>query len=270
MEKFYVDENNPLIVGANYSWRNYDEDYKIYDWNDLSLYANYRQYVSDDDFILTGYIFDRTNYTNLSVFSFNEHKAFLKFRFAFPSKTSLLIGTEGGYKDYTEKYNMHGIADNISQVRGFIQFAQSLGDATGLSAFVQLRKNIQKGNRYVNFGEYSYYEEELIYDQYSNEGYEGGVKLTQLIIPSLIISGFVNYEFNDYLNLPAADLDGNEHNYSREDKQLRYGIGLEASLGIILSGLFGNVNWLMINNDSNDPFYNYKNQIFSAGLEFNF
>ena len=84
------------------------------------------------------------------------------------------------------------------------------------------------------------------------------------------MNGFINYAEKDYLNLPAADLDGNELGFSRMDNQLRYGFGLEASLGGIVNGLFGSLNWLIINNDSNDPFYTYNNQIFSAGLEFNF
>ncbi len=270
VNSFYIGGNNPLTIGANYGLRIYDDDYNLYDWSNLSGYANYRQYISDDDFFLTGYIFSRTDYPNLNLFSFDEHRGFLKVRFAFPSKTSLLFGIEGGFKNYLEQSNMNRATNSVSQLRGFLQVAQSLGEATGLSGFVQLRKNIKSGNRYVNFNEFSYYEEELIYDQYSNEGYAGGIKLTQLIIPSIILNGFVNYSYRDYLNLPAADLIGNELNFTREDKQLKYGFGLEASLGIIIERLYGNINWLMINNSSNDLFYDYNNQVFSAGLEFNF
>ena len=226
--------------------------------------------VFDNDFILTGYIYNRINYLNLDVFSYNEHKAFIKYKSIFSSKTSLLFGVEGNFKDYIQKFKSSSIANNALQVRSFIQLAQSISDGTGLSAYAQVRKNIISGNRYINIDDYFYYEDEMLFDQYSNEGYEGGIKLKQMLSPIFILSGYINYANRYYPNLPAADLDGNSFDYNREDNQMRFGVQLEASLGGVLPGLYGDLNWNNIKNNSNDPFYNYNNQLFSAGLEFNF
>jgi len=267
---YFAGDGNPLNIGANYSWRGYEEGYTVYDWNQLSLYANYKHYIADNDFLLTGYIFNRINYLNLEVFSYNEHKAFIKYRALFSSKTSLLFGVQGDFKDYIQNYNSSSLADNALQVRSFVQLAQSLSDNTGLSVYAQYRKNITSGNRYVNIDDYFYYEDEILYDQYSNEGYDGGIKIKQMLSPIFILSGYANYANRYFPNLPVADLQGNSLGHNRKDDQLRFGVQLEASLGGIIPGLYGDLNWDYIKNNSNDSFYNYNNQVFSAGLEFVF
>jgi hypothetical protein len=270
VNSFLISGSNPLNIGANYSLRNYEDGYDIYNLKMLSLYANYRQYTDDNDFILIGYIFNRTKYPNLETFSYNEHKGFIKYRLGFSSKTSLLLGMEANHKDYIQKFKQSNSINNALQLSSFIQLAQSLGESTGLSLFAQARKNIKDGTRSKNWNEYIYYEEELLNDRYSNDGYEGGIKLTQMLIPTLILSGSVNYAKRNYTNLPAADLDGNSFDHFREDDNVSYGVQLEASLGSILPGLYGDINWNYVRNNSNDPFYNYNNQVFSAGLEFSF
>lgn len=267
---YYAGEGNPINIGANYGWRVYEEGYEIYDWKQLSLFANYKHYTVDNDFVLTGYVYNRINYLNLEIFSYNEHKAFIKYRSLFSSKTSLLLAVRGDFKDYIQKYQSSSLANNALQVRSFVQLAQSLSNNMGLSVYAQYRKNIISGNRYVNIGDYFYYEEEILYDQYSNEGYDGGIKIKQMLSPILILSGYANYANKYFPNLPAADLEGNSLDYNREDNQLRFGVQLEASLGGITPGLYGDLTWDYIKNNSNDSFYNYKNQVLSAGLEFMF
>jgi hypothetical protein len=267
---FFAGDGNPLNVGANYSWRNYEEGYTVYDWSQLSLYANYKQYTTDNDFILAGYVYNGINYLNLEIFSYNEHKAFIKYKSLFSSKTSLLIGIQGDFKDYMQNYQSSSLADNALQVSSFIQLAQSLSDNTGLSVYAQYRKNIISGNRYINIDEFFYYEDEILYDQYSNEGYNGGIKIKQMLSPILILSGYANYVSKYFPNLPVADIQGNSFDYNREDNQFKIGVQLEASLGGIIPGLYGDINWDYIKNNSNDTFYKYNNQVFSAGLEFVF
>ena len=267
---YFVNEENPLNIGVNLSVRNYRDDYNIYDWQTISAYANYRHLTGENDFILAGYIFGRTKYNNLDIFSYNEHKGLIKLQFAFETKTTVLISGEAGYKDYMQQLNQSDFTNNIWQASSFLRVAQSLGENTGMSLFTGIRKNFKDGTRYLNNNDYYYFEEELLNDQYSSDGFEGGTRITQLLTPIMILSGFVNYAQNNYTNLTAADLEGNSLGDFREDKRLSFGVKLEINLVSILPGLFGDVNWNFIRNNSNDPFYDYNNQIFSAGLEFNF
>ena len=267
---YFLNEANPLNIGVNLSMKNYRDDYSIYDWQTISAYANYRHLTGENDFILAGYIFGRTKYNNLDIFSYYEHKGLIKLQFAFETKTTVLISGEAGYKDYMQQLNQSDFTNNIWQASSFLRVAQSLGENTGMSLFTGIRKNFKDGTRYLNNNDYYYFEEELLNDQYSSDGFEGGTRITQLLTPIMILSGFVNYAQNNYTNLTAADLEGNSLGDFREDKRLSFGVKLEVNLVSILPGLFGDVNWNFIRNNSNDTFYDYDNQIFAAGLEFNF
>lgn len=267
---YFVNDENPLNIGVNYSLKKYGENYDIYDWNSFSLYANYRQYTGENDFIIAGYIFNKIKYQNLDIFSYNEHKGLIKFQLAFETRTTLLLSGEAGYKDYIQQLDQSDFTNNIWQISSFLRIAQALGENTGMSVFAGASKNFKEGTRYLSSNDYYYFEEELLSDQYSSDGFEGGVKITQLISPVVILSGFANYAQRDYTNLPAADLEGNPLNDFRMDNRFSYGVKLEVSMGFMLTGLFGNVSWNNIHNNSNDPFYDYNNQIFTAGLEFGF
>lgn len=265
---YFVNDENPMNIGINYNLKKYGDDFDIYDWNSFSVYANYRHYTGENDFILAGYIFNRIKYQNLDIFSFNEHKGLIKFQLAFKTRTTLLLSGEAGYKDYIQQFDQSGFTNSIWQISSFLRIAQALGDNTGMSVFAGASKNFKEGTRYLSSNDYYYFEEELLNDQYSSDGFEGGMKITQLVSPVVILSGYANFTQRNYTNLPAADLEGNPLNDFRTDNRLSYGVTLEVSMGFILTGLFGNVSWNNIHNNSNDPFYDYNNQIFAAGLEF--
>ena len=267
---YFINDEHPINVGANYSLQMYREDFNIYDWNSVSAYVNYRHLTGENDFILAGYIFNRVKFNNLDEFSYNEHKGLIKLQLAYETKTTLLFSGEIGYKEYLQTYNYSDITNSAFRFSSSLRVAQSVSDNTGLSVFAGIKKNFKDGTRYMNRNDYYYFEEEMLNDQYSTDGYDGGAKITQLLTPILILSGFANYTQKNYTNLPAADLEGNPLGDFREDKRLSYGVKLEVSLVSILPGLYGNISWNYIRNNSNDPFYDYNNQVYAAGLEFGF
>jgi hypothetical protein len=267
---FFIGEENPFNLGANYTFRKFKDDYELYNWDQLSAYANYRQSISDDEFLLFGYLFNRIKYENLDVFSFNEHKAFVKLKTTIATKNSFLFGVEGNLKNYINNLVEDESYDLTTQLRAFIQTAHSLGEGSGISFSLTATKIIDGNMRYLSSGEFIYYEEELINNIYSSEGLEGGAKFSQLLSPAVLIRLSGNYLFRVYPSLPAADMNGNSKNISREDNGFNFGAELEFSLGSFIEGLFSKAGYMRIINNSNDPFYEYSNNIFSLGLEFEY
>ncbi len=259
--------DNPLNIGVNYSFRNNRDDFTIYDFNLLSLYANYRQTIAGTNSLLIGYLFNYINYKNFSGFSYNENKAFIKFNTSFSSKTSLMAGIEFDNKSYIEKYNDPTITNNTNQLNGFVQISQDIGESTSLGAYFQKRNNLTTGTRYLSTNEYVYYEEEIFNDIYSNDGYETGISLSQLIGSSAMISIQGIFTKRNFSNLPVASPDGYSLNILREDKQYGFGAEIKVDLGFIFDDLIGSLNYNYINNQSNDYYYKYNNQIISAGIE---
>lgn len=266
----FSEYDNPLNVGINYSIRINKEDYFIYDFNQISAYANYMHSISESNKIQLGVIGNRIDYENFSLFSHYQLKAFLRSVNSFESRTSLTVGAEIDQKIYIEKMQSEGLTDEVLQAKLYLQLGQGITDNLGLSAYAFFRNNLSGGNRYFNTTDYVYYEEELFNDIYSNEGIETGLTFSYLFLPNIIgkISG--RYEVRNYTDLPAADREGNELDELRQDNQFSAGASLEFGLGEILSGLYLALNYNYIKNNSNDYYYDYNNQIYAITLGFDF
>jgi hypothetical protein len=266
----FSENDNPLNVGLNYSFRTNKEAYNIYDFNQVSAYANYMHSLSESNKIQLGVIGNRIDYENFSLFSHYQLKAFLRSINSFESRTSLTAAAEIDQKSYIENYKSQGLADEIVQAKLFLQLGQGITDDMGLSAFTFLRKNISGGNRYYSSIDYVYYEEEIFNDIYSNEGIETGLTLSYLFRPNIMGKIAGRYEIRNYTNLPAADKEGNDIEELRKDNQFSVGASLEFGLSEILSGLFLSLNYNFIKNSSNDYYYDYNNQVYAISLGFDF
>jgi hypothetical protein len=266
----FSEYDNPLNVGINYTVRINKEDYYIYDFNQVSAYANYMHSISGSNKIQIGVIGNQIDYENFSLFSHYQLKAFLKSINSFESRTSLTLAAEIDQKIYIEKMQNQGLADEVLQSKIYLQLGQGITDDLGLSAYAFLRNNLSGGNRYFNTTNYIYYEEELFNDIYSNEGIETGITLSYLFVPNIMGRLAGVYEIRNYTDLPAADEEGNDLNELRKDDQFTAGASLEFGLSEILSGLYLSLNYNFINNSSNDYYYDYTNQIYALTLGFDF
>jgi hypothetical protein len=266
----FSEYDNPLNVGINYTVRINKEDYYIYDFNQVSAYANYLHSISGDNKIQLGVIGNRIDYENFSLFSHYQLKAFLKSINSFESKTSLILAAEINEKIYIEKMQSQELADEVLQAKFYLQVGQGITENLGLSAFAFVKNNLTGGNRYFNTINYIYYEEELFNDIYSNDGIETGVTLSYLFIPNIMgrLAGL--YEIRNYTDLPAADEEGNDLDELRKDDQFTVGASLEFGLSNVLSGLYLSLNYNFIKNSSNDYYYDYTNQIYAITLGFDF
>ncbi len=266
----FSEYDNPLNIGINYAVRINKEDYYIYDFNQISTYANYMHSLSESNKIQLGVIGNRIDYENFTLFSHYEFKAFVRSINSFESRTSLTAAAEIDQKIYIEKMQSQGLADEVLQAKLFLQVGQGITEDLGLSAYAFFRNNLSGGNRYFNTIDYIYYEEELFNDIYSNEGIETGLTLSYLFLPNIMgkISG--RYEIRNYTDLPAADDNGNDLNELRQDEQFSAGASLEFGLSKILSGLYLSLNYNYIKNISNDYYYDYNNQVYAITLGFDF
>ncbi len=263
----FSDNDNPLNTGVNYSFRNNKDEFSIYDFNIVSLYANYRQTIGKQNFLLAGYLFNKVNYKNFLIFSYNENKGFLKFNSHIFKNTLLMLGAEIDNKNYVEKYNLPGISNDISQLSGYIQITQDFGESTEVSGYFQKRNNLTSGTRYIDTEEFIYYEEEIFNDVYSNDGYEAGLSFSQFISSGLMINVEGMYIKRFFANLPIADASGYSLNILREDNYFAVGTEVKIDLSFIAENLIGSVKYNFLKNDSNDYYYNYDNNIISACLE---
>ena len=264
------EDENPLNIGANYSFRKNREELKLFDFSQLLAYANYRHFINESDFLLFGYLFSENNYADLSSFSYYENKGFIKYSATFQTKTTLMIGSEIYFKNYIEKISLQNDANNSSQLGAYINLSQSLNDNTGIAVYVYFRKNINSCTRYLYSDSLIYYEEEIFNDLYSHEGYEAGLSLTQIILSTIIAKFEFAYNEKSFSNLPAAAIDGYELSENRKDNQFALGLELQFNLHNFINGLSASCTFNYINNNSNDAFYHYDNQMLMVSLGWGF
>jgi len=266
----FGEDYNPLNVGINYTIRNNRDDFTIYDFRQLSAYANYRHTIEETNFLIGGYIFYRNEYPNFNVFSNYEHKAFIKWISNFESLISVMFSTELNYKTYFEQYNFNGYANDGSFVRLHLNIGQSLGENTGANLFASYRKNLSEKSRYVISDSLIFYEEEIFNDLYAFNSFEVGFGFTQIIDENIKLSSELKYSPKYFTSLYSADEFGNELEALREDKQVSFGIGIEYQLTKILEGLGISATFNFIKNNSNDFYYDYSNQIYSVSIGYGF
>lgn len=266
---FSIDDN-PLNAGINYSFRNNKDDFEVYDFNQLSAYINYRHSVSETDFILLGYIYNRNNYKNFSLFSHNEHKLFLSWISSFETGTSIFLNAEYNFKKYFDEYDYEGYLNEASQLKLMTNISQSLGEKTRMNGYVVYRNNLSDGSRYLVSDSLVYYEEEIFNDIYSYDGVETGLGFKHYFNDNIEFSIEAKYIFKNYSALNAVDIDGNELSDLREDKLWGLGAGIMFDLSSFINGFTLSVAWNYIDNTSNDYYYQYTNQMISALLDYNF
>lgn len=264
------EEGNPLNIGANYTQRQNRDDYTIYDFTQLSFYANYSQSMDESDRIIGGYIFNKNDYKSFPVFSHLENKIFLKGTFNFDNNLAILSGVEFDNKNYLETSTEENSMNSNSQLNFYFQAGYPMTNRTGLSVFSSYRKNFNDGSRISETGEYILYEEEIFNDIYSSEGYEIGAAISQLITPTIFFKAEISYETNYFPGLPAALSDGTNLNLQREDEKYSIGTSIDFNLSSIISGLALLTQWNYIKNNSNDYYYNFDNNIFSISIEWGF
>lgn len=266
---FSIDDN-PLNAGINYSFRNNKDEYEVYNFDQVSAYLNYRHSVSEGDFVLPGYIFNINTYNNFTLYSHKEHRLFITWISNFETQTSLTLNAEYLFKNYNEKYEYENYLNESSLLKFRFNFGQSLGDVTGLNGYVVYQKNLSEGSRYIISDSLIFYEEEIFNDIYSYNGIETGVGFKHYFNENFELSLEARYFVRNYSSLPAADENGTELDYLREDKQFGMGAGLSYDLSNLIGGLSVSATWNYFNNNSNDVYYKYTNQIISFSLDYDF
>lgn len=262
----FSEYDNPMNVGINYTWRNNREYFAVFDFNQLSAYANYRQSIGENNYILFGYVFNKNNYENFSLFSHYEHKSFIRGIISFKTETTLTLGLMYNIKKYIDDISGSSSANSNSQLGISANISQSIDVYTGISGYASYRKNLTDGTRYINNDDFIFYEEEIFNDLYSNDGYELGIALVRYLSAAILTKAEFVYSKRNFSNIPVPDAEGYDTDILRKDDHIAGAFAVEFYLNGLIRGMSLELSWNYIHNKSNDLFYNYDNNLLSVGL----
>lgn len=265
----YLGKSGEDIVQLSgmYGVGDFRDEYSFYDHTLFAASVLYKQFLSEQIINKLGYTFRNYSFTNVSGFSYAEHAAFVHFAFALPTNTTLITQVDLGTKIYTEdlisstssrRGRLSSFIPSVTQLAGTVRAGQQLTDNAGISAMVRYQLNLQKQSRYLTSEEgYMISDDELFDDHYGYEGLHSALTMTYLLTETATLKATGGFMQKKYSALPAFDLSGNFIADQREDA--RSYINLFFQKDFVDLGFAVKAAVDLIENSSNDPFYDYSN-----------
>ncbi|MCA9742747.1 hypothetical protein KC734_14515 [candidate division KSB1 bacterium] len=288
-----------LSLGARMSFRLDGADYEIYDFSEFAAYSNLKLPVSGLGILYAGYQVRNRSYTNLQELSNWEHIVFTRLNFSLPSRTTFIFSSELGYKNYVSQvvaeerapvddssrggrlrgngsYFVYTEIDNPSakQWVNSVRVSQSLFEKIGLSGYLRNRSNFGGDGRFLSGLETGYFTEDELYDdRYGYESIETGAMLSTLLPRGIMLRLGYDHYSKDYQRL-ALDLEGESlvGDVLRVDTRQQAWGSLEKTfrLSQFSKDLKLYLEYLFIQNKSNDLYYDFSAGVGTLGVEVSF
>jgi hypothetical protein len=274
------ERQSQLNAGLTYNLRLNRESYTFYDHQQVSAYVNFKHYLAERSLGRFSYTFRYLGFDELSDFNYVEHYGFAQLTQSFTTKTTLILEADLGSKIYTSA-NLEETAaisrgrgyggrvvtaskPKVTQLAGIARLGQGIVAGTGLSLTAQYQINLQKDSRYLSSEYGAISDDELFDDHYGYEGPQVNVLLTQLLPAGMVMKISGGVQERNYSERPAYDLAGNQIADERADTRRAFSVQVEKtfkSLGFSIGLAYDHIR-----NNSNDLFYDYANNAFTAQL----
>lgn len=265
----------------------YRSDFTDFNYLSLHFLGAFKTYLSPTSILKSNYAFEYKGY-NYSLFDFVSHSLDISFDTYFQTRTTIKTELSWGYKYYLHPDSSQeavmkegqgfrggrdsyiymprtiyeGKAIQIFSAGGLI--AQGLGSKIGLSLSGMKQWTLSGENPFTSVEEF-YVVENPSYDRFSWEGYQVSSQLTILVPWNIELKmGYTRSE-KEFPGIESMDLEGNPLGVIRQDMRDLFEVRAEKdfpSFSVFLS-------YFYVNNRSNDPFFDWQGNFFSAGLEWN-
>ncbi|MBA4311931.1 MAG: hypothetical protein C0417_04810 [Chlorobiaceae bacterium] len=279
------EQDTYLNLGASYSTRINRNDYTLYDHNQLNLFGTIKFPISERFAGMSGYSFTYLNMKEVPDFNYIEHAAFFQLKSFLPTRTTIILQTDLGYKMYTtpnidttstgssgrwgdKNSSSTSSYPGVTQLIGMMRIGQAIVDGTGLSLSGQYILNLQSESRYILSYDGIVSGDDIFDDQYSYEGPSANITLTQLLPAQVVLKLTAGIQNRNYLLRPAYDLIGTEIADKRVDTRKNIFLSTEKNfedLGISLG-----LSYEYLQNSSNDEYFKYSNNIFGISLMYQY
>lgn len=297
-----------LTYGIQAGGRFNREEYNYYDYQNIdahgdAVFDNHEMYTFS-----LGTRFRRRTYRYLPEFSNNELTAHMKAGFYLKTHSTVIIQAQAGYKSFIEEeidaasveemdWSSRGMGrgkgrnggtseaagsssgdvrvvnpgNSVFQLAGSARAAQSLGSKTGIAIIYRMQRN-QSGSGRVLTGQDAGYEinDDLFDDPYSYDLDELSAELTRILPLQIRLQLSAAYSSKSY-DRPVYNGDGTViEGVSRTDEVGVYAGAVKKTFPLrkVLTSITFSFTFMVIDNASNDPYYQYENRITAIGLTF--
>lgn len=284
------------------------DTYAYYNYQNADAYLNWQVNTETGPIWVLGGQLRYRHYQELNEFDNLESLAFVRGSFFFNTRTTVIGIVQAGYKAYTHALEDYAWIETVTgsgqqgrgrgnggnasqdtaytrvvtgesaqegvfQMTASLRAAQSLTSRTGLAVEVMAQRNFNDGSRIMT-GQDSGYEsnDELYDDPYSYNQTELGIELTQMLpwqsqLKAGVLWGVKSYERPVY-TLEGEIIEGS----SREDRPRILSLSLSKSLavGALAKSLVLSLDYVLVDNRSNDDYYRYRASVSRLGIDWHF
>ena len=295
---YYMDtwgkkDQNRFYIGGNFLLKNNTKEFNYYDYNQFYLYGNLR--FKFESFLLKGgYNYRNREYVKSPSLNNARHYLFMHGSKTFSTRTTMQLEGNLGLKTFaSDEFIVSGpgsggggggmrpyqveTEDTQPDLSHFILVAkigQAVMDELGLSFTYRQQISLTPESTFSN-PDYRNLDSELFDDPFSYESkeYKGSIKAMLPWSINLDLSGgFAEKDYlGDYAYISETDTIG--LGGLRKDEQKYISFSFDKSLVIDKSLLYSIVfifDYYYLINESNSYWYDYKNQYYSLGINFNF
>lgn len=272
---------NRFDAGISISKRLHSETYHWFELETGSVYLNSKIVLNEQLYSYVGFNLTSRRYDNLSAFSHWQAVVFARLSKFFATGTTVIVESDIINKQYFPldsetpsaifpEIVTVGDGSSISSVL-LLRLAQGITPKTGLGLQLQGRKNFSNTTRYLgNLDGYYYSDEEMFDDMFGYNEEKIALTLTQRLPWKSKLVFQNSLQWKNYTNRLAFDLEGNPlgNEQMRRDKRWVMDITLEKStrLSRSVDPLTLSVSWSVVNNHSNDPYYDFNNGYMNFNL----
>lgn len=277
-----------LNINASVRLLNYRESFNYYNANQYSISGTYQYTPSLQELYSLGLALSNDDYRNFDELDNSSYRIYGRAQRFFQSKLSITGELSLGVKDYTNQSVMNYFGSSFGPMT-FSRFNETPVKAALFSASINVGKSITShtglsgaiggqlfiGDPIVAYsnGIYYYTENDLYDDPYAYQGPYGTLQLTEQISSDFQLKLGLKIQKKDYAGTPALSEIGELTGATRNDTRREYSLMISKNfvaewptrLGIDIF-----FSYMLRNNSSNDPYYNFKDHIgligFSIGI----
>jgi len=266
----------------------YRSDYEDFNYISFNFLAAFKTYLSQTSILKSDYSLDYRSY-RYSLFDFVSHVLSVSFDRYFQTRTTIKSEINWGLKHYLHPYSSQEVVliedsgghqsgrrsylfvprtqfeGQSIQILSFTGlFAQGIGGNVGLNISGMKQWYLSGENPFTSIEEF-YMVENPSYDRFSWTGYQVGAQITLLIPWNIELKIGYTMADKEFPGIESMNLEEEPLGIVREDRRKEFETRLEKNFPMF--SLF--LSYVYIDNKSNDPFFDWRGNFFSAGIEWN-
>jgi len=266
----------------------YRSDYKDFNYLSLNFLVAFKTYLSQTSILKSNYSLDYRSF-RYSLFDFVSHSLSVSFDKYFKTRTTMKSEMNWGLKCFLDPYSSQEVilvedggghhsgrrsylfvprtqfeGQNIQILSFTGLIAQGIGGNVGFNISGMKQWYLSGENPFTSVEEF-YMVENPSYDRFAWAGYQLGTQITLLIPWNIELKIGYTMANKEFPGIESMNLEEEPLGVTREDRRRTFETRLEKNFPRF--SLF--LSYAYIDNNSNDPFFDWQGNFFSAGIEWN-